>query len=454
LTPYLSRTALDELVSRLPALRSRYQEALGRGDPASAALDLTAAYRQLGLSDRAQGWLKVAEAQGGPESGPAAFRLAAETAALALAFDDAPVLARAVERLKGWGGLGLEEERLVLALQVRLSLLSSPAEAFAPLERAFRHLRHHPSPVWASRFLRWRATWFDHQNRLDEAYVAAKKALAQAQGSGDAGEELACWLLLAHRESTPRPKALRAAQTAVELARDGGFTSAEAEAHRALSRLTAGPREAEPLKAFRTAVDQEKEWEARQRAWDRQARAEDAALLGASGEGRRVTDAQGIAVIAGILSRGQDLARSLDEVYPWLGKLMTADIFGVALWEPGQAALDYSYFIEEGRRTRVGLIPVGSHRSLGAWCFRHRKPVRVNDIDREYRTYLKELSRLAEHRPKAMLFQPLVSDRGLLGIVTVQSFAREAYDTAAEAHLGVVAAVLALRLQSEGRPGF
>ena len=455
MSPYLSRTVLENLFSGLPAMRLRYRSALDGGDPTSAALDLAETYRQLELGERAQGWVRVAESHAGSDAGGAqAFRLAAEAGLLAQALDDAPATARAVDRLKALEGLGLDEVRVVLALQVRQSLAFAPGEAFAPLERAFRHLRHHPSSLWAARFLRWRAQWFDQQHREEEAYTSAKKALLQAQAAGDGAEELACLLLLAGGGFTPRPKALRAAQSAVELAREGEYPSAGLEASLVLSRLGAGPRDSEALKTYRTAMDQQMDLEKRRRSWDRESRRDDSTLLDVSDEGRRVQDAQKIAGIASILCRGQDLARSLDEAYPLVCQLMAADIFGVALWEPGQGALDYAFFIEEGRRTRVGLIPIGSPRSLGAWCFRHRKPVRVNDIDGEYRSYLKELSKLAEHRPKAMLFQPLVCDRGLLGIVTAQSFSRDAYDAASEAHLAVVAAVLSLRLQSEGRPGF
>jgi transcriptional regulator with GAF, ATPase, and Fis domain len=219
------------------------------------------------------------------------------------------------------------------------------------------------------------------------------------------------------------------------------------EAQWTLSRLTAGPRETEASRLFHAFFEDNRSLDAVLGQWDRAARDADVRLLEAAGQDKRRRDAELLASIVGRVASDADLSRSLDELYQSLRTLMASDVFGIALWAPEQKALDYALFIEEGRRTRVGLIPVDSTRSLGAWCFRSQKAVRINDIDREYGGYLKELSRLADHRPKSMLFQPLLAEGRALGIVTVQSFARDAYGSEDEANLAVIAACVSLRIQ-------
>lgn len=450
---FLNAAEAASIQSQLPELRTRFGSAQASPDErVSACTEAARLYGRLGLTDRAADWLRAAaNVSEDSLSSHVFYRYHAVASWLWLDRGDGQAAARSLDCLKRGTVSSLEDERLVLAGAVRLALLQSPFDAFAPLERAFRHLRSHPSPLWLCRLLLWRARWLSLQGRTDEILPTVKKALAEALKAGDLEAELQCLLALAQVPGLSKSKALRATRTALEKALAAEVPAAAAQAHWVLSRLTAGQKESESSLAFQAFFDEDQGLKDRAGLWDRLARDEDARVFEESGRGQRRREAELLAAIAGKLSAEPDLSRSLEGVYQPVRSLMAADVFGIALWAPDQAALDYALFIEDGRRTRVGLIPVDSTRSLGAWCFRARKAVRINDIDREYGNYLKELSRLSEHRPKSMLFQPLLSDGDILGIVTVQSFLRDAYGPEAEAHLAVVAACVALRLQGRSR---
>jgi len=241
-----------------------------------------------------------------------------------------------------------------------------------------------------------------------------------------------------------RSKAAALAGQALDRAVAEDLPAAEAAAGALLSRWAGKP--AEALERFRASVDADRRGADRHAAWDREAREADRPLLEELEAEGRTWDARLLAGIAEALTRPSSLAAALDAVYPPLRRLLSADIFGVALWLPDRRALDYALFIEDGVRTRVGMIPVDSPRSLGAWCFREGRPVRINDIDREYGQYLKELSRLTDHQPKSMLFLPLTAHGSCWGIATVQAFGRHAYGPEELARFTVVAGLLSLRI--------
>lgn len=446
--PFLTLAGAEEILSQLPSLRQCYgSDTASSEQRAVAALDLVEGYGRLHLFDRAIDWLEALSPPSEDEWGPWLVRRYYLVAASAwLDRQEAVVAARYLEKVRGLD-LSLDQERSLLALTVRHSLLFQSADSFAPLERAFRHLRHHPDARWLARFLLWRAQWQVSQTRTEEAQATLKKALTEAEGVGALDLQLEAWLALATLPGLGRTKAVRAARTALAKAQSGDIPAAEAEALRVLSELTSSPKETESSRLFRNYFTGLRALEQRLARWDRLSGDEDRKVLEAADQDRRRRDADLLASIVGRLAHHPDLSRSLDDLYQPLRRLMAADVFGIALWVAEQNVLDYALFMEEGLRTRVGLIPVDSERSLGAWCFRTRKSVRINDIDKEYSGYLKELSRLADHRPKSMLFQPLVFEDQPLGIITVQAFSRDAYGPEAESQLAVIASCVSLRLQ-------
>lgn len=407
-------------------------------------------YLRLGLLEGAADWLRALQPVT-EDSVPAATLRLYHMASLELWLEQGDTVAasRVLEQLRPLVSGDAEAERTVLTAAVRLALLRPSAEPFAALEKAFRHLRLHPSPSRATCLWQAKAEWLQRQGRNDEVQHCLKKAVNEAQRSGQPALEVSAWIALARAPSTPRAKAQRAAKSALEKASGADLPQAVVEAEACLSELTRG-RESESSSLFRRSVEGAQKLSRQHSQRERETREVDARLFAASSQSRRLYEAQLLATLAGLVSSGGDLARTLDALYPSLSSLMPADIFGVALWDPRQRALDYAFFIEEGRRTRVGLIPVDSPRSLGAWCFREQRSLRIDDIDRDYSAYLKELSLLSDHRPKSMLFQPLLGLSGPLGIVSVQAFARRSYGGEDEAFLAVLASCLALRLQVTG----
>lgn len=454
--PFLTTTESADLASRLSDLRNRFSSAATPTERVLWGSTLADHYLRLGLLDGAADWLRAVQ----PfldDAVPAATLRLYHLAALELWLEqgDAVSASRVLEQLRPLVSGDPEAERAVFTAAVRLALLRPSAQPFAALEKAFRHLRVHPSPSWGAFLWQAKAEWLERQGRNDEVQHCLKKAVNEALKSGHPSVEVSAWIALARAPSTPRAKAQRAAKSALERASGAELPLGVVEAEACLSELTRG-RESESSLLFRRSAEGALHLSRQHSQRERETREADARLFEASSQTRRLLEAQLLAALAGIVSSGGDLARTLDAVYPSLRSLMPADIFGVALWDPGQRALDYAFFIEEGRRTRVGLIPIDSPRSLGAWCFRQQRALRIDDIDRDYSTYLKELSRLSDHRPKSMLFQPLRGLSGPLGIVSVQAFSRHSYGVEDEAYLAVLASCLALRIQvaglSEGDP--
>lgn len=423
--------------------RTRWAEAAHTGGRREAALALAQGYLRWGLGERAAPWVAVVarlEAEE-PTLEPWAPLLEAwQTLVAANRSSAAASLARL--------GLGpVHSQALAAELSVGLTLLARPEDGFAALERALRVLRRESEPLSWARVLLEKGRWLIEAGRGKEATVPLRRAQTLALEAQRVGWSLeAAWWLAVGGGKT---RAATAVLKVLEAARAAAEPVTAARACRFLADQASRP--AAALAYFREAVDWEARAALRRERWSAEAAEADGELLRSFEDERRSGEARHLARLSHILSRSGGLAEVLDAVYPVLQRLVPADIFGVALWVPDRKVLDYAYFLEAGVRTRVGTIGLDSPRSLGAWCFRERQPVRINDIDREYGRYLKERSQLSEHQPQSMLFLPLEAAGERLGIVTAQSFGRHAYGPDELNRLTVVAGLLALRLYGWGR---
>ncbi len=146
---------------------------------------------------------------------------------------------------------------------------------------------------------------------------------------------------------------------------------------------------------------------------------------------------------------GKEITATLDldtifyKLYEHVNQLADASIFGVGIYHAEKEEIEYRLAIEKGKRYPVYSRNTKDKNQFPVWCIENKKPVFINDVRNEYGKYIenyKEPDRLLEDGTKAaeplsIIYLPLILQDRLLGVITIQSFHKNAYT---DYHLNVL----------------
>jgi signal transduction histidine kinase/DNA-binding response OmpR family regulator len=175
----------------------------------------------------------------------------------------------------------------------------------------------------------------------------------------------------------------------------------------------------------------------------------EARLRAESAEALARSESQGKKNVELLSEIGREITASLDfdtifgRLYERVNELADAEVFGVGLYNPEAQQIDYRLAIEKGKRYAPYSRATTDRDQLPVWCIEHREPVFINDVRAEFGRYISafdEQTRLLEDgsmsaEPQSIIYMPLVAKDHVLGIITIQSFKKQAYT---EHHLNVM----------------
>ncbi len=138
---------------------------------------------------------------------------------------------------------------------------------------------------------------------------------------------------------------------------------------------------------------------------------------------------------------GKKITASLDfekifyKLYEHINQLADASIFGVGIYHPDRQQIEYKFAIEKGKRYEPYSRDTSDKNQFAVWCIENRQPVFINDITREYSRYIakyEEKKVLLEdgtvtQAPMSLIYLPLIVKESVLGIISIQSFQKNAY---------------------------
>ena len=146
---------------------------------------------------------------------------------------------------------------------------------------------------------------------------------------------------------------------------------------------------------------------------------------------------------------GKEITASLDlntilfKLYERVNQIVDASIFGVGLYRPEKHLIEYSLAIENGKRYAPYTRSTDDKNQFAVWCIDHRQPILINDVAVEYSKYIptyEHTSRKLEdgstaQPPASMIYLPLIAQERVLGVLSIQSFKKNAYT---EQHLSLL----------------
>ncbi|MDX1350922.1 MAG: GAF domain-containing protein, partial [Putridiphycobacter sp.] len=118
----------------------------------------------------------------------------------------------------------------------------------------------------------------------------------------------------------------------------------------------------------------------------------------------------------------------VDLVYTKINSLLDATCFGVGLVDNEKQRLNFVSFIEKGEKYRHISCGLDETNKMGVIAMVRNKSFMVNDLDKEYSRFLDaKPEAVAGELPKSLIYIPLWSKGHAIGVLSVQSFKKNAY---------------------------
>jgi GAF domain-containing protein len=130
---------------------------------------------------------------------------------------------------------------------------------------------------------------------------------------------------------------------------------------------------------------------------------------------------------------GKDIIASLsvekiiDTVYENVNKLMDASAFGIGIYNESKDVIEFPGFIEKEEKLPFHDIEVGSGTRPATWCYKNQKELFFNDIENDYKEYNFPYKAMEGDMPESIIYLPVTTKNKALGVITVQSFNKNAY---------------------------
>jgi ligand-binding sensor domain-containing protein/signal transduction histidine kinase len=160
---------------------------------------------------------------------------------------------------------------------------------------------------------------------------------------------------------------------------------------------------------------------------------------------------------------GKEISSRLDTekisqtVYRRVSELMDASIFGIGIYQEYTEHIEYKLAIENNIRYSNYCRKMKTKNQFAVWCIENKKPVFINDITTEYKTYLDSPETLFPEllsdgsksiASNSLLYMPLMINERVLGIITVQSYKKNAYSPSHLDMLQTLATYVAIALEN------
>lgn len=144
---------------------------------------------------------------------------------------------------------------------------------------------------------------------------------------------------------------------------------------------------------------------------------------------KNYNDTKLIAQITKDITASLSVETIVSKVYENVNTLMSAESFGIGLYNQATESLQFPGFIE--RRTKMDFFEffLRDKDRYAVFCFENEKEVVINDNRNEYNKYIKVLKTpVAGQSPESIIYLPLFTKEKKIGVLTVQSFTKNAYN--------------------------
>lgn len=152
------------------------------------------------------------------------------------------------------------------------------------------------------------------------------------------------------------------------------------------------------------------------------------AELRAEAENRRRSDTEQLSKIGQTITSSLSVSKIIETVYENVNALMDAAIFGVGIYNEHRDQLEFPATKEKGEMLPPYSYSLNEESRLAVWCFKNKKEIIIGDFANEYTKYVQEFKQPVEGDfSDSVLYLPLIHQGKVIGVITTQSFKKNAY---------------------------
>lgn len=130
------------------------------------------------------------------------------------------------------------------------------------------------------------------------------------------------------------------------------------------------------------------------------------------------------------------VAMIIEVVYESLNSLLDVPIFTIGVFDTENRRLCFPGTIEKGKTLKDFCYSIDDQNRLAVWCFNNQKEINIKDFDSEYNKYIQEAAPpVVGESPYSIIYLPLNIKNKTIGVISVQSFRKNAYN---DYHLNIV----------------
>jgi two-component system sensor histidine kinase ChiS len=153
--------------------------------------------------------------------------------------------------------------------------------------------------------------------------------------------------------------------------------------------------------------------------------------------------------ISAHISSVLDLNQLMNTVYERIKDLMDVDAFVLGLYEPDEQKINFHLNIEQGQYLPDFVLTMDEDYRPAVWCVAHQKPLIINDFERDYGDYFNDLpipTPKAGGATQSVMYWPLIVGGRIIGVLSVQSYVKNAYDLHQQNIIKTLASTTAIAL--------
>ena len=152
------------------------------------------------------------------------------------------------------------------------------------------------------------------------------------------------------------------------------------------------------------------------------------AELRAEAENKRRADTEQLSQIGRAITSTLSVDKIIETVYKHVNTLMDAAVFGVGIYNKEKDRIDFPATKEKGKMLPPFANYLYEDDRLAVYCFKNREEIIIGDFEKEFDKYFKSYKPpIAGEASLSILYLPLIHQDKVIGVITTQSFKRNAY---------------------------
>jgi ligand-binding sensor domain-containing protein/serine phosphatase RsbU (regulator of sigma subunit) len=142
-----------------------------------------------------------------------------------------------------------------------------------------------------------------------------------------------------------------------------------------------------------------------------------------------------------------NLNELVSTLYGSINEMMRAEGFGIGVLNTRMQRIEFKNYIEDNKSSEH-YFELAEKNFLSVQCLERREIIMINDLLQEYQSYIDEPKIKGERNPQSVIYLPLLFENKPLGVITVQSFEKDAYNEHHLTLLQTLASYISIALEN------